>query len=116
MKELKVKIECTFAGYSAKKNGDLDLKFKAPYSEVVNSVSLVRMLSCNIGVAAKVNQGKPISLGTFYLNRLIIDKDGESSIVFNTEINSSEIENFKDLLTPEAIIYLLCKAAVDDED
>ena len=116
MKELKIKMECTFAGYSAKKNGDLDLRFKAPYSEVVNAVSLVRMINCNIGVEAKVNQGKPVSLGTFYLNKLSIDRDGESTILFNTELNSSEIENFKDLLVPEAIIILRCKALIDDEE
>lgn len=115
MKELKVKMECTFAGYSAKKNGDLDLKFKVPYSDVVNVVSLVRMINCNIGVEAKVNSGKPVSLGTFYVNKISIDRDGESTIVFNTELSSSEIDNFSDLLEPEAIIFLRCKAVVDEE-
>jgi len=114
MEELKVKLECTFAGYSTKKNGDVDVKFKAPYSEIVNCVSLVRMIGRNIGVACKVNGGKPVSLGTFYLNRLNIDRDGESTITFNTELNSAEINNFIELLAPESIIFVLAKAIIEE--
>ena len=113
---MKVKLECTFAGYSTKKNGDIDVKFKAPYSEIVNCVSLVRMIDRNIGVACKVNGGKPINLGIFYLNRLNIDRDGESTIVFNTELNSAEINNFAELLAPESIIHVLAKAVVEEEE
>lgn len=116
MQELKVKLECTFAGYSTKKNGDIDVKFKAPYSEIVNCVSLVRMIDRNIGVSCKVNGGKPIALGTFYLNRLNIDRDGESLITFNTELNSAEINNFVELLAPESIIHVLCKAVIEEEE
>lgn len=116
MKDIKVKLECTFAGYSTKKNGDVDVRFKAPYSELVNAVSLVRMIDKNIGVACKVNGGKPVSLGTFYLNKLTIDRDGESTISFNTELNSAEINNFIELLAPESIIHVLSKATIDDEE
>lgn len=116
MKELKVKLECTFAGYSTKKNGDIDVKFKAPYSEIVNCISLVRMIDKNIGVACKVNGGKPVSLGTFYLNRLSIDRDGESTIIFNTELNSAEINNFVELLAPESIIFVMAKAIVEESE
>ena len=116
MKELKIKLECTFAGYSTKKNGDVDVRFKAPYSEIVNAISLVRMIDKNIGVACKVNGGKAISLGTFYLNKLSIDRDGESTIMFNTELNSAEINNFVELLAPESIIHVLAKAVVEEEE
>ena len=116
MKELKVKLECTFAGYSTKKNGDIDVKFKAPYSEIVNCISLVRMIDKNIGVACKVNGGKPVSLGTFYLNRLSIDRDGESTIIFNTELNSAEINNFVELLAPESIIFVMANAIVEESE
>lgn len=115
MKELKVKLECTFAGYSTKKNGDIDVRFKAPYSEIVNAISLVRMIDKNIGVICKVNGGKPVSLGTFYLNKLSVDRDGESTITFNTELNSAEINNFVELLAPESIIHVLAKSVVDEE-
>jgi hypothetical protein len=116
MKELKVKIECTFAGYSTKKNGDVDVRFKAPYSEIVNTISLVRMIDRNIGVVCKINGGKPIPLGTFYLNKLSIDRDGESTINFNTELNSAEVNNMTELLVPESIIHILAKCVVEDEE
>lgn len=113
--EIKVKIECTFDGHSIKRNGDIDLRFKAPYSEIAKSASLVRMINCNIGVHARVNNEKPEFLGTFYLNKLSFDHDGESKMVFNTELDSSEFDNFKSLFTPDAVIILLCKAVIEDE-
>lgn len=115
MNELKIKIECTFAGYSTKKNGDIDIKFKAPYSEIVNVISMVRMINRNIGISCKVNGSKPISLGTFFLNKLSIDRDGESTLIFNTELDSAEINNFVELLTPESIIHIMAKSVVEEE-
>ena len=112
---VKTKIECIFNGQNIKKNGDIDLKFKAPYSELVNAMALVRMINCNIGVYAKVNANKPNFLGTFYFNKLSLDHDGESTITFNTELDSSEIDNFKTLLEIDAVIILLCKAVIEDE-
>ena len=116
MKQIKTTIEAQFDGFVTRKNGDIDLKIRAPYSELVNVMNLLQMIDCNIKVACKVNQGKAFSLGTFWLYKLIFDKDGESKITFNTELTCSEYENFKELLAPEAVIMLQAKAIIDSED
>lgn len=116
VKQVQTVIEAQFDGFVTRKNGDVDLKIRAPYSELINVMKLLQMIDCNITVKAKINQKKAISLGTFWLYKLMFDKDGESKITFNTEIASSEYENFKSLFQPDAVILLQAKATVDVDD
>jgi len=116
MSKIKVKLEVQYNGHSIKKNGDVDLQFKAPYSEIANALTLVSMINANITVKAKVGNDKPISLGSFYLKNINIDRDGETKIRLNTELESSEINNFNELTQPETIIYLSCSADIENEE
>ena len=117
MEKVKSKLECSFNGYSTKKNGDVDVSFKAPYSELVNCMKLLQMISCNIQCKAKMGaSGKPFDLGTFYLTKFNVDRDGETRLTFNTEIESSEIENMINLTEKDQIIYLMCVAELEDDD
>lgn len=105
-----------YNGHSIKNNGDLDLNFKADYSEIVNVVSLVRMLNQSIDVKTKVGSEKPKSLGSFSLKTLSIDRDGESKIKFNSDFNAIDPDTLADLLQPETLIILQCSALVEVED
>lgn len=116
MKKVKTKIEVQYNGHSIKKNGAVDLNFKSPYSELVNSIALLQLLNCNVQVKAKVGNNNPIDLGTFYLDKLSVDRDGESSIKFNTEIDNTEINMLNELTERETIIHLLCSGVIEDED
>ena len=115
MKKVKTKLEVQYNGHSIIKNGSVDLKFKSPYSELVNSLSLLQLINCNIEIKAKINN-KPFDIGVFYLNSLIVDRDGESIIKFNTEIENVEIENLNELVEREAIIFILCSGMIDEDD
>uniref|UniRef100_UPI0037DD7C56 hypothetical protein n=1 Tax=Methanobrevibacter smithii TaxID=2173 RepID=UPI0037DD7C56 len=116
MKKIKVKLESQYNGHSIKKNGSVDMNFILPYSEIVNVVKLLQLINCNIHVLAKVGTSNPVSLGVFYLNKVNIDRDGQSKISFNTELESSEINNMTELTEPDTIIRLMCSGTIEDED
>ena len=48
MKKVKVLLEVQYDGHSVKRNTSIDLKFKAPYSELVNCLNLLQFLNCKI--------------------------------------------------------------------
>lgn len=116
MKKVKVKLDVQYNGHSVKKNGAVDINFILPYSELTNTLKLLQLINCNINVAAKMGTNKPISLGVFYLNKMSIDRDGQSKVSFNTEIESSELINITELTTPDTIIHLLCLGNIEDEE
>ena len=59
---------------------------------------------------------KKLALGTFYLDKLVIDREGECTLKFNSEIESVELDNLTELTTPEIIIKLMCMGSVEDEE
>ncbi len=116
MEKIKVKLESQYNGHSIKKNGSVDMNFILPYSEIINAVKLLQLINCNINVSAKVGTNKPVNLGVFYLNKMNIDRDGQVKLSFNTELESSEINNMTELTEPETIIHLLCSGVIEKEN
>lgn len=116
MKKIKCTLEAQYDGHSIKRNGDLDLNFKLPYSELTSSLLLVQMINTNIDLIARIGTEKPVKLGTFMLKNLGIDRDGESKVRFNSEVDNIEINNFVNLTEKETIIKLKCQAMVEREE
>lgn len=116
MEKIKVGLEAQYNGHSIKKNGSVDLSFKIPYSNLMDCVKLLQLLSVNIHVKANINGIRKFPLGTFYLDKLVIDREGESTIKFNSEIDSVELDNLTELTQPEIIIKLMCMGSVDSEE
>ena len=52
MEKLKVMLEAQYNGHSVKKNGSVDLSFKIPYSNLMDCVKLLQLLSVNIAMKA----------------------------------------------------------------
>ncbi len=116
MKKVKVKLEVQYDGHSVKKNTSVDLRFKAPYSELVNCLELLQLLNCNVEVLAKINTNKPIKIGTFYLNELKVDRDGESNIKFNSESDFVELNNINLLSEKEIVVNILCVGNIEEDE
>lgn len=115
MKKIKCKLDAQYDGHTIKNNGDVDLKFKLPYSEITSALLLTQMINTNINIIAKVGKRKPTSLGTFVIKNLNIDRDGETKIKFNSEVDTAEVANFIDLTEQETIIKLKCEASIESE-
>ena len=116
MKKVKVKLEVQYDGHSIKKNTAVDVRFKAPYSELVNCLNLIQLLNCNVNVSAKINNNKPCEIGTFYLHELKIDRDGESSIKFNSESDYVYLNNLNLLTEKETVLKLLCSGIIEEDE
>lgn len=114
--EIKTKMVVQYNGHNVRKGGDLDLNFKTDYSEIVNTLSLMRMLNQNINIKIKIGHNKPETLGTFSLKNVNIDRDGESKIKFNSEMVHIDTNKLLDLLTPDTLIIMQATAVVDIED
>ena len=90
---IKVKEVVTYGGHSLKANGAVNFTLKASYSELTNTISLMQMLNNDVGIKAKVPGGKPMKLGVFRINQIVIDGDGESVLKFNGLNDYIEMDN-----------------------
>ncbi len=113
---IKSQMMVQYDGHSFRKNGDLDLNFKVDYSEIVNVLSLMRMLNQNVDIKVKLGRDKPATLGVFHIKNINIDSDGESKLKFNSETTSINPNKLMDLAEPDTIIMLRATAYVETED
>lgn len=113
---IKSQMMVQYNGHSFTKNGDLDLNFKVDYSEIVNVLSLMRMLNQNIDVQVKLGRDKPETLGVFHIKNINVDRDGESKVKFNSETSSINPDKLMDLAEPDTIIMLRASAVIETED
>lgn len=90
---IKVKEVVTYGGHSLKANGAVNFTLKASYSELTNTISLMQMLNNDVGIKAKIPGGKPMKLGVFRINQIVIDGDGESVLKFNGLNDYIEMDN-----------------------
>ena len=114
MEKIKIKFESTYNGHSIKKNGTIDLSFVAPYSQITNTVNLLQLINCNITLKVKIRM-QVYNLGVFYLKELKIDREGESTIKFNSELDSVNLDSFNYLAEPELIILVSASGSVEPE-
>lgn len=90
---IKVKEVVTYGGHSLKANGAVNFTLKASYSELTNTISLMQMLNNDVSIKAKIPGGKPMKLGVFRINQIVIDGDGESVLKFNGLNDYIEMDN-----------------------
>ena len=113
---VRIKIVVQYYGHSFRKNGDLDFNVKADYSEIVNTVSMVRMLNQNITVDARIGTKKPAKLGVFTIKQIVFDREGESRIRLNSETDAVDQSKLIELTSSEELIVLRMSAIVETEE
>lgn len=117
MQTIKLRFEAKYLNHSVKgQNKVIDIVFKMPYSELTQYVQTLQLLNENITVAGKIGADKkPVSLGTFMLNNLNIDRDGEGKIKFNSQLDyiNAEAVNALASRNDEPLIMML-KADIED--
>ena len=116
MKRIKVQSFCSYKGHSVLQNGSVNLTFKAPYSEITNSVQLLQLLNNDVNIQAKLGtEPKPFQLGTFRIKRGGLDGDGESIIKFNSLNDFVDIDAINKLITKDAF-KVRFSANVEEEE
>lgn len=114
--QVKTRMVVTYDGHSVRKDGDIDVKFKADYGEVVNVLSLFQMLNQNVDIKVKVGSAKPSVLGTFIIRSISVDRDGESKLKFNSEANHVNLSSIMELAVPDTLITLQATATIEVDD
>lgn len=95
MSEVNVKVKevVTYGGHSLKANGSVTVTLKAAYSELPNTIQAMQMLNNDVNIKAKIPGSKPMKLGSFRINQIVVDGDGESTIKFNGLNDYIEMDN-----------------------
>ena len=97
MKEIKVKQLVMYDGHNLKANGSVNLKLKARYSELTNTIQLMQLLNNDVEIVAKLPDKKAMNLGLFRIQQIVIDGDGESVLKFNGISDYIEMDNLNQL-------------------
>lgn len=118
MKTIKIKTEAKYANHDIKANKSVNVQFKMPYTELTNYIQSVQMLNENVTVAARIGADKkPIKLGSYQINAINIDRDGECKLKFNSQLDFVDASNLNELAgrTDEPLMVLM-KANIDIDD
>lgn len=93
MTEIKVKQVVTYGGHSMAASGSVNLTLKSKYSELPKSIQQLQMLNNDVSIKAKLPGRKPMKLGVFRINKIVVDGDGESVLKFNGLSDYIEMDN-----------------------
>jgi hypothetical protein len=104
-----------YDGHATKKNKSVDLKFKFSYDERINVVKAIAFVGQNISVQAKKGNDKPVSLGTFSFQELKIDRDGETILKLNSELDYVYSENINSIVGDDLLKIRLSADIIIEE-
>lgn len=117
MQTVKVKAEGSYYNHNVRQNKAIDVQFKIPYSELTNYIQSIQMLNEDVKLAAKIGAEKPATLGTFMINSIKIDNDGEGTIKFNSQMDFVDANKINDLaVRNDEPLVILMKAQIDVEE
>lgn len=117
METVKVKTEAKYVSHDVKANKSVNITFKMPYSELTNYIQTIQMLNENVTVAGKIGTDKkPYKLGTFMVQSIGVDRDGQGTIKFNSQLDFVDSAAINELAgRNDEPLSLLLKADIDIE-
>jgi len=114
METIKIKTIAEYNGHSIRPNKNVNIAFKCEYGELTNYIKLIQLLNENIEIMVKIQNSKPIKLGTFMLSEIKVGNDGQGIIKFNSQLDYVEKASLNQL--SGEILNLLFKADIENED
>lgn len=118
MEIVKIKFEGQYVNHDVKANKAVNVQFKMPYSELSQYIQTIQMLNENVTVGAKIGADKkPINLGTYMVQSINIDRDGEGKIKFNSQLDAVDANALNDLaIRNDEPLMIMLKANIDVEE
>jgi hypothetical protein len=117
METIKLKFEGKYVDHNVKANKAVNLQFKMPYTELVNYIQSIQMLNENVTVGVKIGADKPITLGTYMVFNINVDRDGEGKLKLNSQLDFIEGNALNELATrSDEPLSILLKAEIDTEE
>ena len=100
-KKIDFKVVAKYNGHQVKPSGAVDLNLVCEYGEMRNTIQLLQLLSNDIKLSVKKPSEKPFKLGTFRLQALNYDHDGQAKIRFNSMTDFVEVDELNRLIPDE---------------
>lgn len=119
MAEEKVIIKAVgiFNGTNIKKNKSIDINFKFSHDERISMMKAVAFISQNVQIYSKKESDKSKYLGEFRFQNLNMDRDGETKLKFNSEMESVNMEAISEMIEDGAeLLKLKMQAVIELED
>jgi hypothetical protein len=113
---VKIKFEGKYTTHSVKANKSIDITFKMPYTELTNYIGTIQMLNENVTVAGKIGSDKkPLKFGVFMVHNISVDRDGQGTLKFNSQLDFIDSANINELAerNDEPLVIFL-KADIED--
>lgn len=99
--QIKFKVVAKYNGHNVKPSGAVDLNVTVDYSEMKETIQLLQLLNNDIKIDVKKPSEKAFKLGTFRLQNLQYDHDGQAKIRFNSTSDFVEVDNLNRLIPME---------------
>ena len=100
-KKIDFKVVAKYNGHQVKPSGAVDLNLVCEYGEMRNTIQLLQLLSNDIKLSVKKPSEKPFKIGTFRLQALNYDHDGQAKIRFNSMTDFVEVDELNRLIPDE---------------
>ena len=105
-----------YHAFNIKNNKSVDLVLKFSFEEKINIVQTIAFVVQNVEVFAKKGANKAVKLGLFNFHELKIDRDGEATIKFNSEVDYVYVENVNEIVGKDELLKIRMVANIIMED
>lgn len=113
-KIVKIKGIAKYNGHNIKANSSVDLNLLFNYDELPNYIQLIQLLNENVDISVKVEAEDPRRLGSFMINSINIDHDGQGKVRFNSLLDHVEAGSINDIVGK--VFKVNMKAMIETED
>lgn len=114
--KVKTTAVASYNGHSVKTNKNVDLALKFRYDELQNYIQLIQYLNEDVTITVKIEDGKPMNLGTFRVKEIKVDNDGEGVVKFNSMLDFVNADFINSLVGTDLIKVLFTAEIEDVED
>ena len=100
-RKIQFKVVAKYNGHNVKPSGAVDVNVLVDYSEMKETIQLLQLLNNDIKIDVKKPGEKAFKLGSFRLQNLTYDHDGQAKIRFNSMSDFVEVDNLNRLIPME---------------
>lgn len=113
--KLDIKAIGQYNGHTYKPNGTMELKLKFSIDAKEEIIKSILFVNQTVTIRAKVENEKPILLGSFSFHNLNIDRDGESVLKFVSDKDCVYHENVI-TISDQQLVKFAISADIEMED
>lgn len=106
-----------YHAFNIKNNKGVDLSFKFSYDERINILKTITFVGQNVEIQAKKGAGKPVKLGMYNFQELKMDRDGETTLKFTSEVDYVYTENVNEIVGKDELlkIHMVANIIMEEE-